>query len=83
MEFNNDNGILNGKAQIVEMLTNYGSWIKRKLLRNIRMRNPSLANELTEQSLTFDDLDKLDDAEIINLFSYLKAPIIGVALQKM
>jgi flagellar motor switch protein FliG len=84
MEFNNENGIfLNGKAQIVEMLQIMAPGSKEKLLRNIRMRNPALANELTEQSLTFDDLDNLDDADIINLFSYVKAPIIGVALKNV
>ncbi len=84
MEFTNENGIfLNGKAQIVEMLQIMDAGSKEKLLKNIRMRNPALANELAEQSLTFDDLDNLGDEDIINLFSYIKAPSIGVALKNV
>lgn len=84
MEFTNENGIfLNGKAQIVEMLQIMDAGSKEKLLRNIRMRNPAMANELAEQSLTFDDLDNLDDNDIINLYSYIKAPVLGVALKNV
>lgn len=82
MEFTNETGIfLNGKAQIIEMLQIMDSESKEKLIKNIKMRNPALANELLEQSLTFDDLNNLEDGDIINLFSYIKAPVIGVALK--
>ncbi|MCO4792978.1 MAG: hypothetical protein KC493_04660 [Bacteriovoracaceae bacterium] len=84
MEFTGENGIfLNGKAQIIEMLQIMDPASKDKLIRNLRMRNPSLANELMEQSLTFDDLDNLDDNDILNLFSYIKAPVLGVALKNV
>ncbi len=83
MEFEKNEGsvFLNGKAQIVEMLEFMTPNEKAILLNNIKQRNPTLANELQEQSLSFDDLDKLQDHEIEIIFSYIKAEIIGVALK--
>lgn len=72
---------LNGKAQIIEMLQLMGTEERERLLANIRMRNPALANELIEKSLKFSDLGRLSDDHLLPLFNYVKAPIMGIALK--
>ena len=71
---------LNGKAQIIEMLQFMSPSERAKLLNNIRMRNAPLADELLEKSLTFSNLNELNDDELSYIFVLLQAPIFGVAL---
>lgn len=72
---------INGRAQVVEMLQMMTSSEKDTLISNIRLRNPTLANELVEQSLTFEDLGRLTDHNLQRLIQYIKAPVLGVALK--
>lgn len=72
---------LNGKAQIIEMLQYMNSSEREKLLLNIRKRNPQLAEELMEKSLTFSHLGELSDIELSIIFSHINAPILGIALK--
>ncbi|MBT7608590.1 MAG: hypothetical protein HN576_02465 [Bacteriovoracaceae bacterium] len=83
MEFTKNEGsvFLNGKAQIVEMLEFMTAEEKNVLLTNIKQRNPSLALELQEKSLSFCDLDKLSDHEICVMFTQAKPEILGLALK--
>mgnify|MGYP002639116288 CR=1 FL=1 len=83
MEFAKSEGsvFLNGKAQIVEMLEFMTAEEKSILLGNIRQRNPALAIELQEKSLSFNDLDKLSDQELSLIFSHVKPEILGIALK--
>ena len=85
MEFTKSDGsiFLNGKAQIIEMLEFMSGEEKARLLANIKHRNPALALELQEKSLTFNDLDKLNDQEIRIFFSSIKPQILGVALKEV
>jgi flagellar motor switch protein FliG len=82
MEANNSNGVfINGKAQIVEMLQHMPREERAKLLKNLKIKNPQLAEELSEQCFTFSDLDSLPDSELIMIFNYISAPILGMALK--
>lgn len=72
---------LNGKAQIIEMLQIMSEAEKEMLLKHIKMRNPQLASELKEKSLTFSHINQLDDASLRSIFPYIKAPILGMALK--
>ncbi len=85
MENNNSNtasGVfINGKAQIIEMLQHMPRDERAKLLKNLKLRNPQLAEELTEQCFTFSDLDNLSDQELSMIFQYVTAPILGMALK--
>lgn len=85
MDFQKSEGsiFLNGKAQIIEMLEFMNPEEKAKLLNNIKQRNPALAIELQEKSLTFNDLNKLSDHEIRLFFSHIKPQILGVALKEV
>ncbi len=74
---------INGKAQIVEMLQNMPRDEKLKLLKNIKLRNPQLADELMELSYTFSDINVMQDHELKIIFKYVTAPILGMALKNV
>ena len=72
---------INGKAQIIEMLQFMKGEEKDRLLKNIKARNPSLAEELMEQSFTFAHISNLKDYDLRTLMEHVEAPILGVALK--
>ena len=75
------NIFINGRAQIIEMLQIMPVAEKEKLLRNIRARNPQLAQELMVQSLTFEQIARLEDNELMTLIEAVKPVVWGVALK--
>jgi len=85
MEANNSNqGVfINGRAQIIEMLQHMPREERTKLLKNLKVRNPQLAEELSESCFTFNDLDSLNDYELQMIFNYISAPILGMALKNI
>lgn len=81
---NNSNSIfINGKAQIIEMLQHMPREERARLLKNLKIRNPQLAEELTEQCFTFSDLDNLTDHDLQMIFQYVTAPVLGMALKNV
>mgnify|MGYP006083600499 CR=1 FL=1 len=74
---------LNGKAQILEMMPLLSPTERNKLIKNIRMKNPQLADELVENSITFKNILDLSDETIRVILRYVKAPILGVALKSL
>jgi flagellar motor switch protein FliG len=74
---------LNGRAQICEMMPYLSKAERTKLIKNIRVRNPQLADELVENSLTFKNILDLTDNTITVILRYVKAPILGVALKSL
>jgi flagellar motor switch protein FliG len=83
VEFTKSEGsvFLNGKAQIIEMLEFMTASEKNILLNNIKQRNPSLAVELQEKSLSFNDLNKLSDHEISVMFTQVRPEVLGLAIK--
>ncbi|MCK6594721.1 MAG: hypothetical protein L6Q33_05940 [Bacteriovoracaceae bacterium] len=81
MENNSASVFLNGKAQIIEMLQHMPREERVKLLKNIKIRNPQLAEELTQHSYTFSDISLLSDQELKMIFGFVTAPIVGMALK--
>lgn len=75
------NVFINGRAQIIEMLQIMPAAEKEKLLRNIKLRNPQLAQELMVQSLTFDQVARLNDDDLLTLIEAVKPVVWGVALK--
>ncbi|AYF43236.1 MULTISPECIES: FliG C-terminal domain-containing protein [Halobacteriovorax] len=84
MEASKENGgvFINGKAQIIEMLKFMGAEERATLLKNIQMRNPTLAKELYAESITFNTIYSLDDIDLAQVLKFIKAPILGVALKE-
>lgn len=84
MEANNSNGVfINGKAQIIEMLQHMPRHERATLIKNLKARNPQLAEELSEQCFTFSDLDNLSDNELHTIFQSVTAPVLGMALKNV
>ncbi|MBL6990076.1 MAG: hypothetical protein ISR65_09875 [Bacteriovoracaceae bacterium] len=74
---------LNGKAQVIEMLKFMNNAERKKLLRNIRLRNPQLAEELTAKSLTFSSISALSNHELKLVFQHINPQILGIALKNI
>ena len=74
---------INGRAQVIEMLQYMEDEDRNTLLKNIRIRNPILANELLEKSLVFENIGKLSDHEIRLVINYVQPTIMGVALKNV
>jgi flagellar motor switch protein FliG len=72
---------LNGKAQIIEMLQIMPPEERKTLLKNIKHKNPTLAIELLESSLEFEDLNNLSTHHMNIVLQYVDAPILGMALK--
>lgn len=76
-----ENGIfINGKMQVIELLQQMDSADKTKLLKNLRLRNPVLAKELTESCISFESIWDLDDNSLKSLVSQTQPAILGLAL---
>ncbi len=71
---------INGKKQVIELLQKMGASDKAKLLKNLRLRNPSLAKELTESCLSFESIWDLDDECLKTVVSQVQPAILGLAL---
>ncbi|OUR93129.1 hypothetical protein A9Q84_21750 [Halobacteriovorax marinus] len=85
MESNNGNtpsGVfINGKAQIIEMLQIMPEEEKATLFRNIQKRNPQLAAELLEKSISFNDINRLNEFDLKTLCRNIHSGVFGVALK--
>lgn len=77
------NVFINGRAQILEMFQYLNPEERERLLKQIKMKNPQLAAEIIETSIQFKNILALKDDEITRVVSYVKAPILGVALKSL
>lgn len=76
-----ENGIfINGKRQVIELLKQMDAPDKAKLLKNLRLRNPVLAKELTESCISFESIWDLDENSLKTLVSQVQPAILGLAL---
>jgi flagellar motor switch protein FliG len=81
MSQNTEKGVfINGKNQVIELLQRMEASDKAKLLKNLRMRNPALAKELTESCISFESIWDLDDEGLKTVVSQIKPAILGLAL---
>jgi len=72
---------LNGKSQIIEMLQFMTEAEREVLIKNIKIRNPHLAEELLEKSLSFSNISNMKDTDLQALFKYVQPAILGIALK--
>ena len=79
-ENNSNNVFINGKQQIIEMLRYMPMNERNKLISNIRLRNATMARELSEQSLSYSDLDNLDEDKLALVLRTINPAVIGLAL---
>ena len=71
---------INGRQQIIEMLQFMNESDRKKLLRNIEARNSVMARELSEQSLSFNDLVQIPQESLRRIFIQCNPAVIGLAL---
>lgn len=71
---------INGKRQVIELLQQMDAGDKSRLLKNLRLRNPSLAKELTESCISFESIWDLDDSALKTVVSQVQPAILGLAL---
>ena len=72
---------INGKNQVIEMLKLMTENEKKTLLENIRKRNPALALELAEKSISFDAVFNLNRRQYELFFKAVKPAVLGIALK--
>ncbi|GAB4010859.1 MAG: hypothetical protein Fur0010_04260 [Bdellovibrio sp.] len=72
---------INGKNQVIEMLKLMTNSEKKMLLSNIRKRNPTLANELEQKSISFDAVFNLTRGQYEYFFKAIKPTVLGIALK--
>lgn len=72
---------INGKNQVIEMLKLMTESEKKTLLENIRKRNPALALELAEKSISFDAVFNLNRRQYELFFKAVKPAVLGIALK--
>lgn len=78
---NTENSIyINGKKQVIELLQSMDRLDKMKLLKNLKIKNPSLARELTESCVSFESIWDLNDEDLKTLVSQVQPTILGLAL---
>lgn len=78
---NTENGIfINGKKQVIELLQQMDSADKARLLKNLRVRNPVLAKELTESCISFESIWDLSEDSLKTVVSQVQPTILGLAL---
>lgn len=73
---------LNGKAQVIELLRLMAPAEKDHLIKSIRLKDPSLAGELSEKGASFKDLRRLNDDDLSTLISHINPQIMGLALKE-
>ncbi len=79
----NEGVFINGRQQIIEMLKYMRGAERVTLLKNIALRNPQLAQELSHNSISIRDMAVLSEHDISMISQYVKAPIMGMALKNM
>lgn len=72
---------INGKGQIIEMLRVMPTEEKMRLLKNLSIRNSSLARELSEESFSFESFENFKAETIQSVLSYLTPETVGIALR--
>lgn len=77
---NENNIYINGRQQVVELLRHMETSDKTTLLKNLKGRNPTLAKELSEQCISFDNIWILNDEDLSKVLSGFKPVILGLAL---
>ena len=63
--------VINGRAQVVEILKRLPEEHKNKILRSLHGKNSALAHELTWQTLTFEGLCQIKDESLKTLLEYI------------
>jgi len=78
------NGIrIDGKAEAIALLKNSDPAFREKLLQGIRERDPQLAEELSQNFFSFDDIEQLETRDLQKLLMQIPDQMLALALRGM
>lgn len=72
---------INGRKQIVDLLRAMPLGEKKKLLKNMALKNPQLVQEMMQEGVSFEQLEYLTEEQLSTLFNYIDANTMGMALK--
>ena len=72
---------VNGKKQVIELLQALTAGERNRLLSHIRLRNPQMANELSQKSFSFASISEFDEHDLTRVSTYSNPKIFGIALK--
>ena len=72
---------INGKAQIIEMLRCMRPDERERIIRQVALQSSSLAKELSQESIGFEQIGNFSDSQMKHFFNYVQAPILGMAIR--
>jgi flagellar motor switch protein FliG len=73
--------IINGRAQVIELLKKLPIENKEKILQNVRQKNPKLAKELSMYTVTFETFTEIEEDKLIIVLPYISNKILSLALK--
>ena len=72
---------INGKEQALEILKLLSPKERNRILSSINLKNPTLANELKQNSISSKDLEEYSMIDFKRVFERIKPEVIGLSLQ--
>ena len=72
---------INGKEQALEILKLLSPGERSRILSSINVKNPSLANELKQNSINERDIEEYPISCFANIFQKINPEVLGLALQ--
>ena len=72
---------VNGKKQVIELLQALTPAERNRILKHIRIKNPTMANELGQKSFSFASIRDLDGHALSRVSTYANPKIFGIALK--
>ncbi len=78
----NENKIyINGKSEAISMLKLLTRQERNRILSQIKIKNPSLADELNNNCVSFIDIESLGDEILINMINNIQPEVLGLAIK--
>lgn len=72
---------INGKSEAISMLRLLTRKERNRILSQIKIKNPSLADELNNNCVSFRDIESLGDEILINMINNVLPEILGLAIK--
>ena len=77
-----NNGIyINGREQALEILKMLNPEERNRILKTINIKNPGLANDLSQNCSSPNDIQNFKSEDFLVIFSNVKPEILGLALK--
>lgn len=72
---------INGRNQAISMLRLLTREERSRILSQIKIKNPSLAVELNNQCVNFNDIEHLTDTALKSLMEKIPSQVVGLAIK--